>query len=176
MRSVRSIVYTLGGIAALLLASVEAPSGSFVRHPSAPDTTLPPPDSIPYVQYIQTFPARPNSGQPTVVAIVGGFPFPCGEVFLANARDSAHFVISIRPRASCPDSTLPGATWFEALQIGPLPPGIHHTELEFTVLQDPAAPPGEDRAVYHGSFEFYVLDYSSPVHTQTWGALKRRYR
>jgi hypothetical protein len=143
---------------------------------AAPDTVLPPPDSIPYVRYIQTFPDVPVSDQPTIVAVVGEFPFPCGEVFLANARDPGHLVISIRPSASCPDSTSPVATWYEAFLLGILPPGLHHVELELTVVQDPAATPGADASVYRGVFDFRVVDPSTPVIVETWGAMKRRYR
>lgn len=173
MRSIRWAHHLLFGIVVLLAVSGEGRTAAAGRDAMAPDTTIPPPDSIPYVESIQTFPARPVSDRPVVVAVIGRHPFPCGEVFLANARDAGHFVISIRPRASCADTTL--TAWYEALLIGPLPPGTHHIELLLTVVQDPAAPPGSDPREYRGTFAFEVMD-ATPTLRSTWGALKRRYR
>lgn len=172
MRLARGFRLVLGIVALFLMG--EGRGASARRDPLAPDTTVPPPDSIPYVTSIQTFPARPVSNQSTVVAVIGRHPFACGEVFLANARDSSHFVISIRPRSPCADTT--HVQWYEAFLLHPLPPGLHRVELLLNVSEDPAVPPGSAPTAYRGTFAFEVADGSTPVRRTTLGELKRRYR
>src|SRR6185503_6968872 len=121
-----------------------------------------PADSLPNITRIYTHPAAPNDSTPTVLVLLGNFPFPCGAVHSATVIDPHHVSVFLTSRPPCTDSN---RTWLEAYNLGVLTAGEHWVRVDVGTIRDSV------RVVKTGYFRIFVAgrDTTPPVQPPTEG-------
>ena len=94
----------------------------------------PPPPTCPLFSHFSTDPPVPHDAAPTMVTLVGCFPYPCGEITQSRILGPTHLEVTMRERGGCTDSISMWSRWFD---LGVLPAGTHNLRV---TVRDEATP------------------------------------
>src|SRR5689334_23519290 len=118
----RLVIPAIASTLALILAGI------------APPRAVAAVSSCPLFSYFTTSPAPANDHEPTIVTLLGCYPYACGEIVQSRILGPTEVEVTMRERTGCADTV---QTWAQSFDLGVLAAGSHNLVI---TVRDAATP------------------------------------